>query len=187
VLYTQKAGYASGTLADFLTRLDDRNKDQPERNGLFASHPETKERIEKIRQQAGTKTGALVETRYKKIITYEPVPITSIAAVVDGSAGLTGSAPTKTAGKSSDKTKDTKAAEEPKKEEPKKEEPKKQGFGLGNLKQTVAPESKSTQVSASGGARGVGPDRAAKGGGNPAVVKVTNTDAEVEAFKRLIV
>src|SRR4029077_4788050 len=99
VQYTQKAGYAAGTLADFLTRLDDRNKDQPARNGLFASHPETKERVEKIRQLAGTKTGAVVETRYKKIIKYEPVPITSIAAVVDGSAGLTGS----TANKDGDK------------------------------------------------------------------------------------
>ena len=176
VEYTQKAGYASGTLADFLTRLDDRNKDQPARNGLFASHPETKERIEKIRQLAGAKTGAVVETRYKKIIKYEPTPITSIAAVVDGSAGLTGSTSTKDGDKSAEKPQDKKA-----------EEPKKQGFGLGNLKQTVAPESKSTQVSASGGARGVGPDRAAKGGGNPTVVKVTNSDAEVEAFKRLIV
>jgi predicted Zn-dependent protease len=41
IQYTQKAGYGSAMLADFLTRLDDRNKDQPERNGLFASHPET--------------------------------------------------------------------------------------------------------------------------------------------------
>jgi predicted Zn-dependent protease len=175
VQFTQKAGYASATLADFLTRLDDRNKDQPARNGLFASHPETKERIEKIRQLAGTTKGAVVETRYKKIITYEPIPITSIAAVEDGSAGLTGSTSSKDDA-SADKTKDKKA-----------EEPKKQGFGLGSLKQTVAPESKSAQVSASGGARGVGPDRAAKGGVNPAVVKVAVTDAQVEAFKRLIV
>ena len=50
VEYTQKAGYASGTLADFLTRLDDRNKDQPARNGLFASHPATRDRIEKLEQ-----------------------------------------------------------------------------------------------------------------------------------------
>ena len=42
----------------FSTRLDERNKDQAERNGLFASHPETKERIDKIRQAAGAKPGA---------------------------------------------------------------------------------------------------------------------------------
>ncbi|MEI7688091.1 MAG: M48 family metalloprotease, partial [Planctomycetota bacterium] len=39
---TPKLGYASATLADFLQRLDDRNKDVPTRNGLFASHPDTK-------------------------------------------------------------------------------------------------------------------------------------------------
>ena len=60
----------------------------------------------------------------------------------------------------------------------KKEEPKKKGFGLGSLKQTVAPEKQSSQVSASGGARGVGPDRAAKGGSNPAVVKAAVTAGE---------
>ena len=81
VALAEKAGYAPGALADFLTRLDERNKDQPARNGLFASHPETKERIDKIRKMAGTKTGALVEARYKQNIKYEPTPITSIAAV----------------------------------------------------------------------------------------------------------
>ncbi len=172
VQYTQKAGYASGTLADFLTRLDDRNKDQPARNGLFASHPETKERIDKIRQLAGAKAGATVEARYKQNITYEATPITTIAAVEDGAAGLTGS----TASKDADKSQDKKDAE-----------PKKKGFGLGNLKPSVAPESKSAQVSASGGARGVGPDRAAKGGSNPDVVKVTVTDSEIEAFKKGVV
>jgi Putative Zn-dependent protease, contains TPR repeats len=49
VTLTEKAGYSPGTLAAFLTRLDERNKDQPAQNGLFASHPETKERIDAIR------------------------------------------------------------------------------------------------------------------------------------------
>jgi len=48
----------------------------------------------------------------------------------------------------------------------------------------VAPESKSAQVSASGGARGVGPDRAARGGGNATVVKVVVSDAELETFRK---
>jgi beta-barrel assembly-enhancing protease len=170
VTYTKKVGYASGTLADFLTRLDDRNKDQPARNGLFASHPETKERIEKIRAMAG-KGGATVEVRYKEHITYTPTPITSVAVVADGASGLTGStAPSK--------DKDAKDADK------KDDAPKKKGFGLGALKPGTAQESKSAQVSASGGARGVGPDRAAKGGSNPALVKVTVTDAELDTFKK---
>jgi predicted Zn-dependent protease len=178
VTLTQKTGYALAALADFLTRLDDRNKNQPERNGLFASHPETKERIAKVRQLAAGKTGATLEARYKTHIKYEAAPITTIAVVAEGSAGLTGSAKEDPKDKDKDKNKD---------KDGKAEEPKKKGFGLGALKQAVAPQQESAQVSASGGARGLGPDRAAKGGGNPNPVKVTVSAAEVETFKKGIV
>src|SRR4029077_20814114 len=118
VTLAEKAGYAPGTLAAFLTRLDERNKEMPTQNGLFASHPETKERIDATRKPAGAKPGAIVEARYKEHVKYEPTPVTAIA-VEEGSAGLTGStAPAK---------------DDKKKEEAKKEEPKK-GFGLGSLK-----------------------------------------------------
>ena len=163
----EKAGYAPGKLADFLTQLDERNKDQPESNGsngLFASHPDTKARIDAIRKLAGAKTGAIVEDRYKTQVKYKATPVTAIATVADGA-----SAPAKPA------------------EAKKEEEPKKKGFGIGALKQAVAPEKQSTQVSASGGSRGVGPDRAAKGGGNPALVKVTVSAAEVAEFKKGVV
>lgn len=162
---SQKAGYASASLGDFLTRLDERNANQAERNGLFASHPETKERIDKIKQLAATSPAtARVEPRYKLNVKYEPTPITAIAVVTEGAAGLTGST----------------------KEPEKKEEPKKKGFGLGGLKQTVAPEKQSAQVSASGGARGLGADRAAKGGSNPNLVKTTISAGELDAFKKAI-
>jgi predicted Zn-dependent protease len=155
-----KAGYDASALAAFLEHLDARNKDQAEKNGLFASHPDTQERIKKIRSlAASSKTNATVAARYKTNIKYEPSAITSIAVVADGAAGLAGSS------------------------DDKKEEPKKKGFGLGSLKQTVAPEKESAQVSASGGARGVGPDRAAKGGGNPALVKTTVSATELSQFK----
>src|SRR5204863_2234963 len=91
VQLTEKVGYAPASLADFLARLDDRNKDQPAKNGLFASHPETKERIEKVRTAAGSKTGVATEARFKMNVHYEATPITKIAAVADGAAGLTGS------------------------------------------------------------------------------------------------
>ncbi|MFH1732592.1 MAG: M48 family metalloprotease [Planctomycetota bacterium] len=170
---TQKLGYSSGALADFLTRLDERNKDQPARNGLFASHPEMKERIQKIRQMAGSKTGATGEPRYAAHIKYEAADVSTIAVVVDGAAGLTGSS--KESGGKDDK--------EAKKAEPKKEEPKR-GFGLGALRRATGAEDQTAQVSASGGSRGVGPDRAAKGGDNPAIVETTVTAAEVAAFKK---
>ncbi len=180
VTLTEKAGYAPGTLAAFLTRLDERNKDQPAQNGLFASHPETKERIDAITKLAGAKSGATVEARYKEHVKYEPTSVTAIATVEDGAAGLTGSTAPAKDDKSAEKNKDKKD------EASKKEEPKK-GFGLGALKPASAPERQTAQVSASGGSRGVGPDRAAKGGGNPAVVKAPVTDAEIAAFRKGIV
>lgn len=164
VQLTQKAGYAPASLAAFLTRLDDRNKDQPARNGLFASHPETRERIEKIQKTGGASAAATGERRYKMNIMYKPTAITEIAAVADGASGLTGSTAPK----------DDKKAEE---------QPKKKGFGLGSLKQSVTPEKQSAQVTASGGSRGVGPDRAAKGGSDSNTVSVKVTDAELTAFK----
>jgi hypothetical protein len=104
-----------------------------------------------------------------------------IAVVTEGTAGLTGSSsPKPEAGK---KEEPAKQAEPAKKEEP----PQKKGFGLGNLKANMAPEKTSQQVSASGGARGVGPDRLAKGGDNPNLVKVTLGADELAAFAKGIV
>jgi predicted Zn-dependent protease len=163
VTLVQKLGYAPNGLAAFLTRLDERNKDTPAQNGLFASHPDTKARIEKV---DSTAKGATVEARYKAHIKYEPTAITSIATVVEGSSGLAGS------------SKDDKNAK--KEEEPKK----KGGFGLSSLTKTASSEKQTAQVSASGGARGVGPDRDAKGGGNPNPVRVTVSAADVETFKK---
>lgn len=163
------AGYAPSGLADFLARLADRNKDQQERNGLFASHPETRERISAIRSSAAGLSGsALVAARYRSAIKWEPTDITEVPQATDGSAGLAGGSSAKPA---------------PPAEKP-AETPKKKGFGLSVLKKTVAPESRSAQVSASGGARGVGPDRNAKGGPNPTLVTVTVTSAQLEAFKK---
>jgi hypothetical protein len=63
------------------------------------------------------------------------------------------------------------------------EEPKK-GYGLGSLKPAASSERQTAQVSASGGSRGLGRDRNAKGGSNPAIVKASVTDAGVAAFKK---
>lgn len=167
ILIVQKAGYAGTGLSEFLARLAERNKGQAEKNGLFASHPETQERIAKVKQLAGSKPGATVAARYTSTIKYQPTDVTKIATVVEGSAGLAG-------------------GEKPKPEEKKVEE-KKRGFGLSNLTKSVAGEKQSQQVAASAGARGVGADRMAKGGDNPNLVKVAVTPAEVAAFKKGIV
>jgi beta-barrel assembly-enhancing protease len=157
VLLAKSGGYNAAALADFLAHIEERNKTNDERNGMFASHPQTKERMDKVRQAAANaNTAVLVEARYKQNVKYTPSDMSKLATV----------APTAAAPK-----------------EEKKEEPKK-GFGLGGLKQTVAPEKQSAQVSASGGARGVTSDRDAKGGPNKGLVKVAVSGAELETFKK---
>jgi len=167
ILLVQKAGYAGTGLSEFLTTLAVRNKSQKEKNGLFASHPETQERIGKVKQLSGSKPGAVVAARYTSTIKYQPTELTSVATVVEGSAGLTGG-----------------SKETAKPEEKKAEEKKKSGFGLGGLTKSVTGEKQSQQVAASGGARGVGADRLAKGGDNPNPVKVAISPAEVAAFRK---
>jgi predicted Zn-dependent protease len=166
ILLVQKAGYAGTGLSEFLARLAERNKAQKEKNGLFASHPETQERIGKVKQLAGSKPGAVVAARYTSTIKYQPTELTKIATVVEGSAGLTG------------------AGKETAKPEAKKEEEKKRGFGLSNLTKSASGGKNEQQVAASGGARGVGSDRLAKGGDNPNPVKVSISPADVAAFKK---
>ena len=171
-----KLGYAPAALGDFLTRLDDRNKDQPAKNGLFASHPQTRERIDKIHQLAGSSHGALAEARYKSNVAYQATDVARIAVVTEGSSGLAGSSGSDDSN-SQDKEKD-------KDKNAKDDQPKKKGFGLSSLTKSSSTERQSAQVSASGGARGVGPDRAARGGSNPHVVVVNVSPAELATFKK---
>jgi hypothetical protein len=175
VVAANKAGYAPQGLIRFLTRLQNRNKDSKEKRGLFASHPEMKERLERLTKQITTQklaSTATVAARYQKHVSFKPVALTEIALVEAGSAGLTGG-----------NAKAAEKKEEPKKDEEKKEEPKKRGFGLGRMMPTGGGEQKSTQVAASGGARGVDPEKDAKGGPNPKPVPVKVTAADIASFK----
>jgi len=172
ILLVQKAGYTGTGLSEFLARLAERNKAQGEKNGLFASHPETQERIAKVKQLAASKPGAVVAARYTSTIKYQPTDLTHIATVVEGSAGLAGAKP---------------PPPPPSKPEEKKAEEKKKGFGLSNLTKSTTAGKNEQQVSASGGARGVGADRMAKGGDNPNTVKVAISPAETAAFRKGIV
>jgi predicted Zn-dependent protease len=71
------AGYAPTGLADFLTRLDARNKNQPDRNGLFASHPDMQARLDGLTKEIKAQklaATAMVAARYTKNITFAPIP-----------------------------------------------------------------------------------------------------------------
>ena len=170
IVLIDKAGYAPQGLGSFLTTLAERNKSATEKRGLFSSHPEMQARQDRLTStitKSKLAASQLVEARYKSSITYKPVPQSQIATVEAGTRGLAGGSgkSVKSAGK----------AEEP---------PKKKGFGLGRLVAGGGQESKSAQTVGSGGARGLDPEKDAKGGSNPAVVKVTVTPADVQAFKK---
>jgi hypothetical protein len=170
VVLADRVGYAPAGLSSFLTTLHERNKDSTEKQGLFASHPEMKERLEKL---ASTVTKeklaatATVEARYARHVRYTPVPLTEITTVEGGAAGV--------AGGSTTSSKDTKA------EEPKK----KKGFGLSSLVGAGGgSEKKSAEATASGASKGVDKERNAKGGSNPALVTVKVTATDIAAFKK---
>jgi predicted Zn-dependent protease len=180
-----KAGYAPHALSDMLKRLEERNKDQDQPNGLFASHPLIKDRITTIASAITVNkltASAIVAARYSKEIKLTARPLSEVP-VIEGTRGLTGgSAPNK-----DPKEKDTKEAD-PKATDPKAAEPKKKGGLLGKIGLTTGSQSQNTQTVASAGARGLGqPDRDAKGGTNPARVAVIINPADLAEFQKGIV
>lgn len=187
------AGYDPQGIVRFLVRLQDRNKSSTEKRGLFASHPEMKERLDRLAKHiAAARPGPAktVAERYRAHITYTPVPLTEIAVVEAGAAGLAGGSPagadagkggateakTAAGAKSSDSKTDAQAES--------KEQPRRGGFGLSRLLPAGGGEKQSVQASASGGPRLIDPERDAKGGSNPSLVTVTVTPADVAAFKK---
>jgi hypothetical protein len=66
IVLANKVGYAPNGLSAFTTRLAEHYKNQPDRSGLFASHPETQARLDAMKKQiaAGLTARALVAPRY---------------------------------------------------------------------------------------------------------------------------
>jgi len=163
-----KAGYDPHGLVTALEKVDARNAGNSEHNGWFASHPDTRERINKVTKQISSEhlSGkALVEARYKQHVTFDAKPLSEISADEAGAAGL--------------------ASGEKKKTDDKKDEPKKKG-GLAGM-MGGGKQQASAQQTASAGARGIGKDTYATGGSNPAIVAVRVTPDEITAFKKGIV
>lgn len=172
---TNTIGYAPSGLTDFLKRLQDRNKGATEKQGLFASHPEMQERLDKVDKQIKDQklaSAVILADRYKANITYVATPLTEITAVAAGTSGLAGGTekkPEADAKKDAGKTDDTK---------------KKGGFGLGGLMKPGGSEKKSAEVTGSGASRGVDTERNAKGGPVKAIVQVSLAPADLEAFRK---
>ena len=175
VVLAAAAGYAPGGLGAFLRTIMERNKAATERQGLFASHPEMQERLDKLADVIRARkldAPVTLEARFAKHIAYTPVPPGGVATVAEGSAGLTGGG----SGKS---------AEGDKEEDKGEEAPKKKRFGLSALRApALGGEKKSAEVTGSGASRGVDREREARGGSNPAPVEVAVSAADLAAFKK---
>lgn len=177
VKLANSVGYSPSGLVDVLKALDARNKGQDSRNGLFASHPATQERINALEKQIASEhlsAKATVDARYKQHVTFDAVPASKIAMDVNGAAGLAGGESSSSSKKSDGKNA---SADNP--------PPKKKGLMGGLTSITSSKQNESSQTVASAGARGIGtPDRDAKGGPNKNALTVTITPAELVAFKR---
>ena len=173
VQLANKVGYAPNGLTTALTKLADRNKDVQEPNGLFASHPQIKDRIAKIdgfiKEKKLTAT-ATVQARYAKNITFDAKPASAVATVAEGSRGLAGGEEKKPA--DGDKTAE------------KKEEPKKSGGMFSKLRPGGGSQAQQSQTVASAGARGVNPDRDAVGGPNKKRVPVKIGPGDIAEFQK---
>jgi predicted Zn-dependent protease len=175
VRLASKLGYAPTGMVEVLKKIDARNGGREDRNGMFASHPATKDRITRLEKQIADEKlagKATLEARYKQTITFDAKPTSEIAMDVSGAAGLA----------SGDKKKDDdKKSDDQQKTDP----PKKKGFGLSSI--TGGKQTQAQQQTASAGARGGLPDRDAVGGSNKNPIGVKITAAELEAFKTGIV
>ena len=180
VRLANKAGYNPAGLPSFLQKLMDRNKDYKgsKPNGLFATHPDTQDRIAKVTRQIKAEkltAAAMGDARYASSVKFEVKPVTAVAISKSSAKGVAGAS-------------STAANEAPKKEEAKKEEKKSGGmFGGLTSKLSGGKQKESTQASASAGGRAVDPtrpDRYAAGGGNPNKVAVSISAAELETFRK---
>jgi hypothetical protein len=169
-----RVGYDPHGLGTFLTRLTERNRSATAKQGLFASHPEMQERLNRIaRQITDERLGstAILEARYQKAIPYRAQPQAEIAVIEGGAAGLTGSG-------TGDKPKEGEQTTKP------EEQKKKGGFGLATLLKPSGSENKSAEVVGSGASRGLDRELNAKGGPVKTMVAVSLTAADIAAFKK---
>jgi predicted Zn-dependent protease len=174
-----KVGYSPRGLIEFLNHLAARNKGVVQQNGLFASHPQLEERLDRIGKAIKNEkltASAVVQGRYAGVIKFDARPVAEIPTVDTEARGVVG-------GGSSAKA-DPKAGE--KKEPEKKEEPKKRGFGLGSIGSALSggKQAESKQSSASAGGRMIGPDNTATGGPNKTPVRVSISAADIAEFKK---
>jgi predicted Zn-dependent protease len=175
ITFAATAGYFPGGLSQFLDALKQRNANSNQTQGLFDSHPQMEERLQKLAAiQSGRKWTSTIEARERlaKSITCPPVALASVAQAEEGAAGL--------AGEGQDSEKKDNATDT---------EKKPSRFSLSRIKNPLSSKGATTQsaeVTGSGGSRGLDRERGAKGGASPALVPIIITAADLNLFKREI-
>ncbi len=176
-------GYTPQGLVGFLETLSLQNVADEAGAGLFASHPETKERIKKLEKEIRKKhlqasNQATLHDRYKLHIRYQVREASEEDLLLEGSRGLSGSQK----GKEGNQEDKENQAE-------KKKEKKKSRFSLSRLKNPLGSGDKkeSAEVTGSGGGRAVGKEDDAEnssGSRNPKQVEVEISPEDLQKFKQ---
>ncbi len=190
VRFAAACGYTPQGLPGFLQTLKAQNESNSAKAGLFASHPETQERIDKLQAQIKTEklaeqANAVLAERLHQFIKYQLEKPSQAEASVEGAKGLTGSG-SQSSNTSNPKTQNQKQTQQ---QDQKPEEKKKGGFGLARLKNPFGGGEKkeSGEVTGAGAGRGVGKEdpKAADSGKpkNTAVMQVTVSPADVQKFR----
>jgi beta-barrel assembly-enhancing protease len=180
LVFGANSGYDPWGLGLFLTRLKERNAGSEIKQGLFASHPEMDERVQRLSNIIKNNNwagGAILAERLANNLKYTPVELANIVVGGEGAAGLAGGG----------KEDDAKKEDEKKKEGQDEEKKKKSRFSLSRLSNPLGTGEQTKQsaaVTGSGGSRGVDKERMAKGGPSPSIVAVSLTDKDLEEFKK---
>jgi len=185
--FAAACGYTPQGLSGFLETLKAQNEASSAKAGLFASHPETQERIDKLQTQIKSEklaehATAVLAERLHQFIKYQLEKPSQAEAAVEGAKGLTGSGTQSKDGKAQ-------SSQQTKQQDQKPEEKKKSGFSLSKLKNPFGSGDKkeSGEVTGAGAGRGVGKEdpKAAQSDKpkNPAVVQVTVSPADVQKFR----
>ena len=173
VTLANKVGYAPGALSDVLERIAERNKNQAEPNGMFASHPLIKDRLSNI---AKVDQGREADRhRDGRGPLHEHDHVRRQAARGDRSHRRRARP---------DRRRSGEERHEPRKKKPRRRSRRRRAAFSASSPRSSSEQKQSSQTVASAGARGGVPDRDAKGGSNPNKLTIPVTPAEVAEFKK---
>ncbi len=160
--------YAPSGLQGFLEALKERYAQRQHRAGLFASHPEISERLDKLvrlveKKNLDREAGVSLPDRFKQNVSYQLAAFVGTGEAVEGAKGMA---------QGSDKG-------------DKAEKGKSGGSPLAKLKNPFGSGKREqrAEVTGSAAARGVETELGIEQPGNPALVSVKVSDQDLKAFK----